>query len=100
MSFYHAIYMASEGYQHRIAWTGNYGSTAAGAEGSVSQVFSDDVERRVNYYRAMCGLPAGARVNSGAAVRISAEDIHQPPGIPAFRADDRADLPEQCGPEP
>jgi hypothetical protein len=80
VSFYHAVYMASEGYQHRIAWTGNYGSTAAGAEGSVSQVFSDDVERRVNYYRAMCGLPAGARVNSGAAVRISAEDIHQPPG--------------------
>lgn len=78
VSFYHAIYMASEGYQKRIAWTGNYGSTAAGAEGTVSAAFTDDVERRLNYLRAMCGLSSGMEVNSGATVRINPEDPHQP----------------------
>ena len=78
VSLYHAIYMASEGYQHRIAWTGNYSSTAAGAEGMVSRVFSDDVERRLNYFRAMCGLPSDMRVNSAATVRIDPGDTHQP----------------------
>ena len=66
--------MASEGYQDRIGWTGNYNSTAAGAEGTVSAAFSGDVERRVNYYRAMCGLQADVRVNSGATVNIAAGD--------------------------
>jgi hypothetical protein len=70
--------MASEGYQKRIAWTGNYGSTAAGAEGTVSADFIDDVERRLNYLRAMCGLSSGMKVNSGATLRISPEDPHQP----------------------
>jgi hypothetical protein len=66
--------MASEGYEDRIGWTGNYNSTAAGAEGTVSAVFSGDIERRVNYYRAMCGLQADVRVNSGATVNIVAGD--------------------------
>lgn len=93
MSLYHAIYMASEGYQHRIAWTGSYGSTAAGAEGTVSQVFSDDVERRLNYFRAMCGLPSGMQVNSGATVRIDSGDAHQPPGdTPKAAASQRSAL--------
>ena len=58
VSFYHAIYMASEGYQNRIAWTGNHGSDATGAEGTVSPAFVDDVERRINYFRAMAGVKA------------------------------------------
>lgn len=66
--------MASEGYQDRIGWTGNYNSTAAGAEGTVSAAFSGDVERRVNYYRAMCGLQADVRVNSGATVNLAVGD--------------------------
>lgn len=78
VSFYHAIYMASEGYQKRIAWMGNYSSTAAGAEGTVSEAFTGDVERRLNYFRAMSGLPAAVRVNTGATVRVLAEDAHQP----------------------
>lgn len=74
VSFYQAVYMASEGYQDRIGWTGNYNSTAAGAEGTVSAAFSGDIERRVNYYRAMCGLQADVRVNSAATVNIVAGD--------------------------
>jgi hypothetical protein len=79
VSFYQAIYMASEGYQDRIAWTGNYSSTAAGAEGGVSAEFAGDVERRINFYRAMCGVAADVRVNSGATVRIAAGDPWVPP---------------------
>ena len=79
VSFYQAIYMASEGYRDRIGWTGNYTSTAAGAEGTVSSVFSGDIERRVNYYRAMCGLKADVRVNSGSTVNIVSGDDWVPP---------------------
>lgn len=78
VSFYHAIYMASEGYRDRIGWTGVYNSTAAGAEGTVSAAFMGDVERRLNYYRAMAGLKADVRVNSGASVYIRPGDSHVP----------------------
>ncbi len=79
VSLYQAIYMASEGYRERIAWTGSYTSTAAGAEGSVSAEFAGDVERRINFYRALCGVKADVRVNSGATVRIAAGDPWVPP---------------------
>ncbi len=79
VSFYQAIYMASEGYQQRIGWTGSYQSTAAGAEGRVSAEFVGDVERRLNFHRAMCGVKADVRVNSGATVGIVAGDRWVPP---------------------
>ena len=78
VSFYHAIYLASEGYENRIAWTGNYTSEAAGAEGTISPVFVEDVERRLNYFRAMSGVQADVSVNSGATVRIMEADPHKP----------------------
>ena len=78
VSFYHAIYMASEGYRSRIGWTGGYNSTANGAEGTVSQAFAGDVERRLNYLRAMCGLAADVQVNTGATVRLAPDDSFQP----------------------
>ncbi|WP_367874103.1 hypothetical protein [Luteolibacter sp. Populi] len=81
VSFYHAIYMASEGYQNRVAWTGNYNSEAAGAEGTVSAAFTGDVERRLNYLRAMCGIPANVRVNTGATVRLATDDLFQVPAL-------------------
>lgn len=78
VSFYHAVYKASEGYQNRVGWTGNYTSTAAGSEGTVAPSFVADVERRVNYFRAMVGIRAEIRVNSGATVNILPGDAHQP----------------------
>lgn len=79
VAFYQAYYMASEGYRDRIGWTGNYNSAAEGAEGTVSAEFSADVERRLNYLRAMCGLKADVRVNSGATVNIVPGDAWVPP---------------------
>ena len=55
LAFYNAVFLASEGANHRIGWTGAYGACAPG---NTAQAFKDDVRRRVNYYRALCGLPA------------------------------------------
>lgn len=74
VAFWHAVYQASEGYQSRINWTGNY----SGNSGTVSQEFVNDVERRLNYFRAMCGVGSSARVNSGSTVTISAGDAYAP----------------------
>ncbi|MDB6079710.1 MAG: hypothetical protein JWO82_3457 [Akkermansiaceae bacterium] len=78
MSFWHAVYQASEGYAARVGWTGNYTSTAAGAEGNTSAAFIDDTERRLNYFRAMCGVSANVRINSGSTVYISPSDTNVP----------------------
>lgn len=78
VSFYQAVYKASEGYEKRIAWTGNYTSVAAGAEGTTSAVFAGDVERRLNFFRALAGVPANVRVNTGAKVNIEPADPHKP----------------------
>ncbi|RYD26017.1 MAG: hypothetical protein EOP87_23425, partial [Verrucomicrobiaceae bacterium] len=78
VSFYQKVYRASEGYRDRMSWTGNYTSLAAGAEGTTSAVFVGDVERRLNYFRALCGVPANVRVNSGSVVTILAADAWQP----------------------
>ena len=74
IAFWHAVYQASEGYETRINWTGNY----SGSNGTISNDFVDDMERRLNYFRAMCGVNADAAVNSGAKVVIGASDAFKP----------------------
>lgn len=54
LSFWHCIYQASEGYESRLNWTG---SLASCTPGTTAAVFKDDVRRRINWYRAMVGLP-------------------------------------------
>ncbi|RYD31849.1 MAG: hypothetical protein EOP87_13930 [Verrucomicrobiaceae bacterium] len=76
VAFWHAVYQASEGYENRVKWTGNY----TGSNGTVSNSFLDDVERRLNYFRAMSGVSATATVNSGAKVVIESEDPFKPAG--------------------
>lgn len=55
VALYHEVYMASEGYEAIHGWTGNVGACN---EGTTSHDLKEDVRRRVNYYRAMVGLPA------------------------------------------
>jgi hypothetical protein len=74
VGFWHAVYRASEGYESRIGWTGSH----TGKPGTVSAVFADDVERRINFFRTLCGVPANARVNSGSTVVINPDDPHKP----------------------
>ncbi len=74
VAFWHAVYQASEGYETRVNWSGNY----TGNNGTVSGPFLDDVERRLNYFRAMCGLDANATVNSGSTILIDLADLFKP----------------------
>ncbi|MFT6238561.1 MAG: hypothetical protein ACJAQT_000635 [Akkermansiaceae bacterium] len=55
VSFFHCIYAASEGQNSTIAWTGSVASCQAGI---TSPVFKDHVLRRINWFRAMAGVPA------------------------------------------
>jgi hypothetical protein len=55
LAFHNTVYNASEGYAARMAWTGN---VTRGPAGTTSAEFKRDVLRRINYYRALTGLPA------------------------------------------
>jgi hypothetical protein len=74
VAFWQAVYQASEGYESRVGWTGNY----TGNSGKTSAAFVDDVKRRLNYFRAMSGVPSNAKVNSGANVVITPADPFKP----------------------
>ena len=74
VSFWHGVYQASEGYENRIDWTGNY----SGTNGTVSSDFVDDVERRLNYFRAMCGVRSNVAVSSISTVTIDSTDAYKP----------------------
>lgn len=53
LDFYNTVYLASEGAP--IDWTGNH---AACGEGTTSAAFRQAVQLRINYFRAMAGVPA------------------------------------------
>jgi len=65
VSFWHCVYAASEGYGQRLGWTGAYSGCNAG---TTSRAFHDDVQRRINFMRAMAGLDGSVLVNDGTAV--------------------------------
>ncbi len=56
ISFWHCVYMESEDYQ---------------SSATSSQSFKDDVQRRINYYRAMAGLNADIDLTSTSTVVIN-----------------------------
>ena len=74
VAFWHAVYGASEGYENRINWTGDY----TGSNGTVSSDFVDDVQRRLNYFRAMSGLNSNTHVSGNSTVVIEREDVFKP----------------------
>lgn len=85
LAFYQCVYTASEGYASNIAWTGNVASCIPG---TTSAAFKDDVRRRVNFFRAMVGLPGDITFNATnsskdqeAALMMSANNAlnHTPP---------------------
>ena len=73
-AFWHAVYKASEGYEKRVGWSGDY----AGTNGATAPEFLDDVERRLNFFRALCGVHSQAAVNSGLPVVMDSEDLFFP----------------------
>ena len=81
--FFHDVYLAAEGAE--ADWTGNHAQCDAG---STSQSFRDAVLLRLNYFRAMAGVPADLTFNDEysakaqqAALMMSANEqlSHAPP---------------------
>ena len=67
--FHNSIFLASEGAENRIGWTSSYGACAPG---ETSPAFRADVQRRVNYYRALCGMPAAITFDAEPVVNDAA----------------------------
>jgi hypothetical protein len=89
LAFWHAVYQSSEGYEDRIGWTGNYN----GNSGTVSKAFVGDVERRLNFFRALCGLDSNASVSLDSTVFIDPADPVKPaPSTPKAAAAQQAAL--------
>ena len=57
VAFWHRYYQASEGYENR--WAGQVDFANCTLSEPPAE-FTKDIQRRVNYYRAMAGLPANA----------------------------------------
>jgi len=74
VSFWHCVYSASEGYKNRIGWTGSYTGCNPG---TTARVFQDDVQRRINFMRAMAGLDGSLVVNDSSPVYV--DSIYNPP---------------------
>lgn len=55
LSFYNCVYKASENYAAEMSWSGN---VTTHVSGTTSTAFKEDVRRRINFYRALTGLPA------------------------------------------
>lgn len=86
--FFQAIHSASEGAP--MGWTGNYTSSdPVAAAGTTSAAFKEAVNLRVNFYRALAGVPGtvtfdatfSARAQQ-AALMMSANNTLQHTGIP------------------
>ena len=83
--FYRAVYAASDGVA--MNWTGSY---ATGTAGDTSTAFKDATLLRINFFRALAGVPASVVFNSTfntkdqqAALMMSANNTLQHDGIPA-----------------
>ncbi|MGD7654074.1 MAG: CAP domain-containing protein [Verrucomicrobiales bacterium] len=85
VSFYHAVYVASEEAAAVMDWTGD---VAAGDAGTTGEDFKAHVLRRVNWYRAMSGVPAdiefdevlNAHSQAAALIMSSEGDLSHTPG--------------------
>jgi uncharacterized protein YkwD len=58
LDFFHQVYRASEGIS--AAWTGSHATCDAG---TTAQAFRDTVQLRINYFRAMAGLPGDVQLS-------------------------------------
>lgn len=93
-NFFNTVYAASEGFS--LGWDGDVASCA---RGTTTPSFKDLVLTRINYFRALAGVPAGISFDSGnndkcqeAALMMSANNSlsHMPPsGWACYTADGR-----------
>ena len=66
VSFWQNVYQASEGYETRVNWNGGNSDP-----GTTTAAFKNDVQRRINFYRAMAGMTANIKINTTSNVVIN-----------------------------
>jgi hypothetical protein len=97
LAYYNTVYAASENYAANLGWTGD---VPTGVAGTTSATFKDDVRRRINFYRALCGLPAdivfsatkSAKCQQAALMFARNDDLdHEPPASWIFYTADAAE---------
>ena len=85
LAYYQCVYNASQNFAANLSWTGNVANAIPGTTGAT---FKDDVRRRVNFYRALAGLPGDivfdalkSSKDQEAALMMSANNAlsHTPP---------------------
>jgi len=79
ISFYQNVYHASEDYASKIQWSGNVTNCNAG---TISAEFVKDVRRRVNYYRALAGVPAEIVMNDPSSTVLTNSKHYTGSNIP------------------
>ena len=76
LAFWNEYYKASEGADEVMGWSGDHSTCN---EGSNSLAYTEKIERRINFYRALAGLDASTLTNSGSQVVIASGDPYKPP---------------------
>ncbi|MGB2402687.1 MAG: hypothetical protein ACPIA7_04685 [Akkermansiaceae bacterium] len=77
ISFWNSVYIESAGYEARLAWDG---SITNNQPGSTSAAFKKDVERRINFYRAMAGMDANILINASSETFSGSANFATPEG--------------------
>lgn len=68
ISFWNCVWLAPKA---AMGWTGNFNTLAApGSPGTVSAAWNANVRRRVNFYRAMAGVPADITFDTQAPLAL------------------------------
>lgn len=75
ISFYQNVYKASQNYASAIQWSGHVEGCQ---EGSLTTTFTDLMRRRINYFRALAGVPASIVMNDNSTVVTSGDSYGAP----------------------
>ncbi len=90
LAFYNCAYQASRNFPRNLSWSGD---VTTGVPGTTGPLFKEDVRRRINFFRALGGLPADIVFDETksakcqeAALMFSANDAisHFPPNTWAW----------------
>jgi len=75
LAFWNAYYKTSEGSEAVMGWSGSHQTCNAGSN---SLAYTEMVERRINFYRALAGMDANTVTNSGSTVVIGGSNTYKP----------------------
>lgn len=81
VSFWHHVYQASADFESRAQWTGTLNPDGNCIAGTNNQALHIDTERRINFFRALCGIHTNVRIDNAKPVFTNV--FYEPPLPPA-----------------